>query len=198
MVALQSGSEQRNTSPTVPAPAKTWARWLAIAVVYMVALDWVALRFEVRPEIAVWYPPSGLSVALLRIFGLRFTPLLFLNTYFHYWLVGDRIQDPGTMFVAAIATSVGYAAGVFFLLRIVKIDPRLPRLRDAGWFIGIAAFVAPLLVGVVQGLNLAQADGFIQWSSLVTRMFQYTSGDGTGIGMLAVPLIVLLRAWPSL
>jgi integral membrane sensor domain MASE1 len=136
-------------------------------------------------------------VALLLVFGLRFTPLLFLNTFFHYWLVGDRIHDVDTILIAATATSLGFAASVYVLLHRIKIDPRLPRLRDLRWFVGVACLLAPLMIGVVQGLNLAWADGFIEWSSLMTRMLQYSSGDATGIGMLATPLIVLLRAWPQ-
>lgn len=200
MLALQAGSEQSDTAAPATSEAPIWVRWLLIVVVYMVlwaGLDWVALRFEVQPEIAVWYPPSGLSVALLLVFGLRFTPLLFLNTFLHYLFLGDRIQEAETILIAATATSLGFAVAVAVLLHLIKIDPRLPGLRDLVWFLGIAGFLAPLAIVLVQGFNLAWADGFIEWSSFTIRVLQYWSGDATGVGMLATPLIVLLRAWPQ-
>jgi hypothetical protein len=57
MVALTAELEQRDTATLATGQAPAWLRWLLIAVVYMVlwaGLDWVALRFEVQPEIAVW------------------------------------------------------------------------------------------------------------------------------------------------
>ena len=65
-------------------------RVLLLAAIYLAswyALDVVALQFESVPEIQIWYPPTALDVVLLLVFGLRWWPLLLLNTFVHQWFV---------------------------------------------------------------------------------------------------------------
>ncbi len=175
-----------------------WMRVVLVVAIYLIAwygLDLAALRFESGPEIQVWYPPSALDVVLLLVFGLRFWPALLLNTFIHYWFVSPRQLPIGSLIVSDVVTTLGYTGACFFLLKKLRINPRLRQLRDVLWFTVIAALIAPLAIAFLQVVNFATI-GLIPWSQWLTFTLQYCAGDSTGIGMLAPFLLVLLRKVP--
>lgn len=71
-----------------PATAASWLpvhasviRYLVIAVSYLVlylALDKAIVALETSPGISPWYPPVGLSLALLLSCGLSYIPVVLL------------------------------------------------------------------------------------------------------------------------
>ncbi|MGV0026076.1 MASE1 domain-containing protein [Phormidesmis priestleyi] len=175
-----------------------WVQIVLLVAIYLTAwygLDVAALRFESAPEIQVWYPPSALNVVLLLVFGLRFWPALLLNTFIHFWLVSPRQVPIETLIVYDIVTTLGYTGACFLLIKTLKINPRLRRLRDVIWFTAIAALIAPLVISFLQVANFVSA-GLIPWSRWLVFTLQYCAGDSTGIGMLAPFLLVLLRQVP--
>ena len=47
-------------------------RLALIVAVYLIAftiLDYITKQFEVLPAVVTWYPPAGLTYALLLVFG---------------------------------------------------------------------------------------------------------------------------------
>lgn len=52
-------------------------------------LDAIALIFEAREGVSLWYPPTGLTFALLLVFGVRYAPVLLLTDALHGLLVTD-------------------------------------------------------------------------------------------------------------
>jgi len=190
---------------SIRANSPQWLRRLPTAVrvallvaLYLIswyALDLIALRFESAPEIQIWYPPSALDVVLLLVFGMRFAPALLLNTFVHDWFVTGRHLPLGTLIIFDLTTTLGYTVACALLLRKLRINPRLRRLRDVVWFTIIAALIAPLVIALLQATNFA-AIGLIPWSDWLISTLNYWAGDSTGIGMLAPLLLVLLRKVP--
>lgn len=173
-------------------------RYLLVVAVYLLvwtALDVAAMHFELAPEVQIWYPPSALDVVLLLVRGLRYWPALWLNTWVHEWFVTKRGLPLVTLLSFDLITTLGYTAACAVLLFNLRINPRLRQLRDAVWFIVIAAFVAPLIIAIVQSLNFATV-GIISWSDWLLNTLRYWAGDSTGIGMLAPFLLILLRQIP--
>lgn len=175
-----------------------WLRVLLVAAIYLTswyALDVVALKFESAPEIQIWYPPSALDVVLLLVFGLRWWPLLMLNTLVHQWFVTGRLLPLHTLLIFDLVTTLGYAGACNLLLHKLRINPRLRQLRDVIWFTVIAGLAAPLVIALLQVANFASA-GLNSWEHWQILTLHYWAGDSTGIGMLAPFLLILLRQVP--
>jgi len=160
-------------------------------------LDAVAAVFESGSEVSLWYPPTGLTVALLLTFGLRFTPVLLLTDVLHGLLVTDPRVGWLSVELRSVVSIAVYAGTVWLLLRVVRIDPRLPTQRDVTWFLGLACLAGPVLVAVVQVAQYDQA-GLLRWRDLPVDVFGFWSGSATGVGVLAPALLVAARRWPSL
>jgi len=122
---------------------------------------------------------------------------LVLNTLVHEFLVVAHPLAPLPLLVLDVVTTAANAGACWLLLQPLRIDPRLPRLRDVGWFVAVACVGAPLGVALLQVLNLAAA-GLVPWPQVVERLLHYWAGDGTGVGLLAPPLLLVLRRWPRL
>ncbi len=60
-------------------------RSFLIALAYLISfllLDILTKNFEGFPGIVSWYPPVGLTYALLLVFGLRYTPAVVIAIFF--------------------------------------------------------------------------------------------------------------------
>lgn len=173
-------------------------RYVWIVTIYLVtwaALDKVSLAFETAPEVQIWYPPSALDFVLVLVFGLRYTPALWLNTLVHEYVVTHRHLNFVTLLRFDLVTTLGYALASALLLYKVQINPRLRSLRDVIWFIVVAALAAPLVVAWLQVINFAWI-GLIPWSQWLIYTLHYWAGDATGIAMLAPVLLIWLRKLP--
>jgi diguanylate cyclase (GGDEF)-like protein len=171
---------------------------VTIVVIYLILwgiLDKVSLSFETTPEIQIWYPPSALDFVLLLVFGVRFAPALFLNTFVHQYVVTHRDLHFITLLIFDLITTIGYAGAGALLLLKLHINPRLRQLRDVVCFNVVAVLIAPLFVAWLQVLNLAST-GIIPWSKLVMYTLHYWAGDATGIAMLAPFMLISLRKLP--
>jgi diguanylate cyclase (GGDEF)-like protein len=179
---------------------RRWRGPLIVSVVYLalwLGLDAVASVFQARQEVSLWYPPAGLSVALLLVFGLRYAPLLLLTSPLHGLVVSSTdISWVNVWLGGALGTAV-YTAVAWLLLRRVRIDPRLPGQRDVAWFLGLAAVAGPLVLAVGRVLELA-VGGLLTWGDFFRGVLGFWSGRATGVGVLAPALLVASRRVPGL
>ncbi|MUL39051.1 ATP-binding protein [Gloeocapsopsis dulcis] len=173
-------------------------RYLGLIEVFLICwavLDNIALLFASAPEIFVWYPPTGLSITLIFVFGLRYIPALFLSALLHEYLLASYDLGATALLVFSLVTTVGYGGACALLLRKIKINPRLRTLRDVMWFVVVMTLVTPLLVGALQTLNTIW-QGIVPLSSWLIYTLHAWAGDATGIAMLTPFLLVLLRRLP--
>ncbi len=168
---------------------------VALYLLLWSALDFESLKFELAPEVQIWYPPFALDVVLLLVFGLCYWPALWLNTFVHTF-VTKRYLPLGTFLIFDFVTTFGYVAACALLLFKLRINPRLRELRDVTWFL-VVALAAPLLLAQLQAVNFAAA-GIVSWSDWPLLTLWYWAGNSTGIGMLAPFLLILLRKLPWL
>lgn len=113
------------------------------------ALDAVSNPQTVLPlALAPWTPPLGLSLAFLLLYGLHYAPLLIGVTF----LVGLPIygQPPDWLpaLWAATLLMLALVALAAWLLRGLKIDPKLSTQRDLSWFLVVAVLGAWVDAGV--------------------------------------------------
>lgn len=111
----------------------------AIATAYViayVALDWISYLYPLAPfAITPWNPPPGLSVALLTIAGLRFWPAVLIAVVLAEILVRGGVSHPLSTAATSLAFAVGYVGVAAFLLKVVRFDPHLRRVRDVVWLV---------------------------------------------------------------
>ncbi|MEF2277431.1 EAL domain-containing protein [Deinococcus sp. YIM 134068] len=174
-------------------------RHVWITLLYLLgwlALDAAAQQFNTVPGVSVWYPPFALDFVLLLVFGLRYWPLLIVSNVLHELLITPQPLPPLPL-LASVVVAVAGSTLACVVLRHLRFDARLPRLRDVRLFVLVAVFGAPLIVTTAQVLCLVWAD-LVPWGRVIERTLQLWAGTATGIGMLAPSLLLLLRRWPGL
>jgi diguanylate cyclase (GGDEF)-like protein len=179
---------------------RRWRGPLIVSVVYLglwLALDALASVFQARQEVSLWYPPTGLSFALLLVFGLRYAPLLVLTDPLHGLVVSGPDVSWVSVWLGGVVSTVVYTAVAWLLLRRLRIDPRLPGQRDVVWLLGLAAVAGPFVVAVVQVLHYTVA-GLLTWGELFRGVLGFWSGRATGVGVLTPALLVASRWVPAL
>src|ERR687898_2172827 len=178
---------------------RRWRGPLIVSVVFLglwLGLDAIASVFQARQEVSLWYPPTGLSFALLLVFGLRYAPLLLLTDPLHGLLVSSPDVSWVSVWLGGVLSTAVYTAVAWFLLRRLRIDPRLPGQRDVAWFLGLAAVAGPLVVAVAQVLQYT-VTGLLTWGELFRGVLGFWSGRATGVGVLAPALLVASRRVPA-
>jgi signal transduction histidine kinase len=159
-----------------------------------VALDWISFIGPYAPfGITPWNPGTGLSFALVLLFGQRMIPFLFISP-----LLSDLVQhQPPLPWLVELSTAViiggGYSVALMFLSHPrLRFDPALSSIRDLLLLMVIAvvsvAFVALSYVG------MTIAAGLLEPKDFADAMFRYWIGDVIGI-MVVTPfaLIALTR-----
>jgi two-component system, LuxR family, sensor kinase FixL len=157
---------------------------LAIGCAYLagyVCLDWVSFIHPLASfGITPWNPGTGLSFALVLLFGWRMIPYLFLAPIF-----SDAVNLPtplpiGAALASATAIGAGYAAASLFLLRpALGFDAELRSLRDLLLLMLVAVVSAGLVASSYVTVMIAA--GLLPVAGLVTATLHYWVGDVIGI-----------------
>ncbi|MFN8488696.1 MAG: PAS domain-containing protein [Caldilineaceae bacterium] len=168
-------------------------RYLLIGIGYVLlflALDKATQVLETSPGISPWYPPPGLSLALLLTGGLAYLPLLFLAALLSILLSDCCRTAPLLWLSVPLSLTAGYGCAALFLRRFFVMDPRLDRLRDLIRLI-VVALLFPLLVGLCVVAVFATV-GLLPWPSYANTVLEFWVGDAIGIIVLTPFLLVHL------
>ncbi len=185
------------------APSR-WSAVLRPALVFVVylagymALDFATEGIKGSLDVSLWFPPVGLTFALLLVFGWRYAPAVAVAFLLHVILFRGGLDYPLTLLVALpIVYAVLYAGAAVLLERVLKIDPRFTSMRDVVWFVVVACLSAPLLVAAVTvwGFVLGR---YTPASAFRDNLFGSWAGDATGIAVLTSFLLVASRPFDSL
>jgi signal transduction histidine kinase len=158
----------------------------ALALVYGFAAQ-LSLRLAIVPQVTPIWPPTGIAVVALFLFGRRLWPAIFIGAF----LVNVPISP--TVLVAAIIGVGNVAAplAVVLLLERANFRPELDRLRDAVVLVGAA--LGGMLISATGGaFTLAVAGGtggqgfFPTWSV-------WWAGDAMGV-LIVAPLLFGIRS----
>lgn len=180
---------RRLVERALPRTAITWkdvATAAALALVYVLAAK-VSLRFAlVERNITPLWPPSGIALVALVLFGRRLWPGVALAAF----VVNLPIS---TSPLAAAATAVGNTLAPVLaatLLLAVGFHTRIDRTRDVVSLVGLAALLSMLVSATIGSATLvvsgaiAEADFLAAWSV-------WWAGDATGVLVFAPFLFVL-------
>ncbi|MHB8107455.1 MAG: ATP-binding protein [Candidatus Cryosericum sp.] len=159
-----------------------------------VVLDLISHQFEEIRGTVAWYPPTGLTYALLLVFGEKFAPgvtiALLISNVFIY-----RMPQPLYLMVlwALIISSI-YGAAAAFLHRRVHFDWQLHKTRDVSWLVVTAVCVSALLAILSVGGSALSSD--MPRNEVLRAMFIWWIGET--VGVLTITPFLLIHVMPRL
>lgn len=165
-------------------------RWVLIAMTGLIYVGLGMFTFKALnlpgPQAFAIFPPVGLSVAMVAIFGGdALVGVFFGGCAFALWLGTD-------LFVAVWSASRSSLEAYLFsyLLQVARVDIRLRRLRDV---LGMVIFAAPLPVAInaLLGCTNELILGHTTWAALPNSLWTLLIADMVSILMLAPLLIVI-------
>jgi HD-GYP domain-containing protein (c-di-GMP phosphodiesterase class II)/integral membrane sensor domain MASE1 len=171
-------------------PALIVAAYLCAFII----LDFAARQFEELPAVVAWYPPAGLTYALLLVFGVRFAPTvtiaLFISSLFVY-----RMPQPAYALLlwASVISSI-YGAAAAFLRQRIRFDWRLRTLRDVISLVVTTAVVSALLA--VLSVSSVSLSSDMPPGAFLGAIFDWWIGET--VGVLTVTPFLLVYVMPGL
>jgi signal transduction histidine kinase len=176
-----------------------WLQSASLALAYFGAARLgLQLSFEHSNITPVW-PPSGIAVAALLIFGTRYWPALLLGAFVTELSAG---VPPAVAFAQAAGNTLEYTLAVV-LLRRAGFDMGLRRIKDIVALGVYGAVLSPMVAATVGTASL-WAGGVISTAALRPVWTVYVVGDGVGI-LILTPVILIWQsrgrgvgayAWP--
>ena len=161
---------------------------LAVAACYYGSAQLGLLR-ELVVEGAVVtpiWPPTGVSVACLLLFGLRCWPGIALGAFF-------VILSLTTLTPSALAVLAGNTAAPvvgYLLLRRAGFRTDLARLRDGLALVFLGALTA-MLISSTTGAGILIATDRIEWPGFWAVWLAWWVGDAMGV-LIVTPVLLLL------
>lgn len=172
------------------------ARRVAVVVGYWllwIAAWRIAIPHEVAPRISIWWPPSGLSLAFLLLFGLRYLPAVAVPQ-----LALMALVLPGQPLIWVAVTAIvcaGYGGVAAATRRIAGTDP-FTTARGASAFFAAAAFGAAIVAVLGSVVLNSVEDG--PWSDVRGLILAWWTGDLAALAIFTPFLVVWLaplRDW---
>jgi signal transduction histidine kinase len=166
---------------------------LTIASAYLtgyVLLDWVSYVHPFAPfGITPWNPQTGLSFALILLFGLEFVPWLFVAPFLAELLVRQLPLPVGTELLVALISGLGYGGATACLhLPRIHFDPTLSSKRSLMWLL-VAALVGAATVAVAH-LGVLVAAGILALEHFAPAVLRAFVGDLIGV-MVLTPFLLI-------
>ena len=149
---------------------------LFLAVVYFAAaelgLSLASLHSNVTP---VW-PPAGIAIASLLIFGPQLWPGIFLGALAANLLTNIPV---GSALGIAVGNTLLALIAYWLLLRVVRWQRSLDSVGEVMSFVVCAAVIAPLVSATIGSLSLCLG-GAAAWGGFTSLWLTWWMGDGFG------------------
>ena len=146
------------------------------------------LRFEFfHVAVTTVWPPSGIALAALLMFGLRLAPGVAIGAF------AVSLSSSGSLIGAlgvSVSNTLAATAGALALTRFFRFDVRLARLRDMVALLLVGAAASPLIAATLGPLMLL-AGGAIDSAQYARVWSLWWLGDALGV-IVFTPLIL---AW---
>lgn len=167
-------------------------RLAAVAAAYYAAGRCGLLLEVVRGQVTPLWPPTGIAVAALLLWGLRMWPAIALGAVLINWPFGPS-------FWALVGISAGNTLApvcAVLLLRQVRFSPTLMALRDTLSLVFLGALTG-MLVSATVGTAVLAAAGALRPGRVWATWSVWWTGDAMGV-LLVTPLLLVLfgASWP--
>ncbi|MFD4941944.1 MASE1 domain-containing protein [Streptomyces sp. NPDC058239] len=166
--------------------------FLAVAVCYFATARLGLLQQLVRGQVTPLWPPTGIAVAALLVFGMRIWPGIALGA-----LVVNIFIGPSVVPVLVIAAGNTLAPICSYLmLRRAGFHNDLDRLRDALALVFLGA-LGGMLISATVGTGILVLSGALPAGDFRPTWSVWWTGDAMGVMVVTPFLLVVRRArWP--
>jgi PAS domain S-box-containing protein len=162
------------------------AFFLALSVAAHFSASW----FEVSPGISIWYPPCGLTLALLVLLGPRYAPLVFASNLLLVWAFPD-FHSWWIQTAIALFTATNYTLTAWLTRRYLGPFLLPGDTRETIIFILIVLF-APA-TAALGGNALMLTQGLASPAHFWSSVLNWWVGDMSGL-LTVVPAIMVFGA----
>jgi PAS domain S-box-containing protein len=160
------------------------------AAYYATAKAGLALAFEHSSITAVW-PPTGISLAALVLWGYRLWPGVALGALLANSWTGVPLV---TVLGITVGNTLEALAGAYLLARVASFRPSLERVRDVVALAGLAACGSTIISATVGVASLRIGDA-LPADEIVSAWRTWWLGDMGG-DLLVAPFLLLLATRP--
>ncbi|HEV3443420.1 MAG TPA: MASE1 domain-containing protein [Gemmataceae bacterium] len=165
---------------------------LALAALYFFAARLgLMLAFDAKEVTAVW-PPTGIALAAILLFGFRMWPGIALGAFLANFLVGEPLA---TALGIVAGNTLEALAGAWLLRNLAGFSSRLGRLKDVLAFVFLAALASTALSATI-GVTSLCLGGSHLWSRFGALWSLWWLGDASG-ALLVAPLLLAWSDWPA-
>ncbi|MFK0023663.1 MASE1 domain-containing protein [Streptomyces sp. NPDC090798] len=164
----------------------------AVAAAYYVSARIGLQQQLVRGQVTPLWPPTGVAVVVLMLWGLRMWPGIALGAFLVNVMLGPSI-------LPVLAIAVGNTLApvcAYLLLRRVGFRTELDRLRDALALVFLGA-LSGMLISATLGTGVLVASGALAAHAFWPTWSVWWTGDAMGVLVIA-PLLLAARTarWP--
>ncbi len=158
---------------------------LLIAIVYFAAAELGLSLASVHENVTPVWPPTGIAIASLLIFGVRVWPGVFLGALAANLLTSIPI---GSIFGIAIGNTFEAIVAWSLLQRSKGWRKSFDSVGDVLMFVVYAAVLAPLVSATIGNLSVCLGD-LNQWPRFWNLWLTWWMGDGFG-ALIVSPLLL--------
>jgi PAS domain S-box-containing protein len=177
-----------------PRPLLRTALIVAAYLCAFIILDLISRQFEELRGIVAWYPPAGLTYALLLVFGIRFTPAVTIALLISNVFIYHMPQPLYLLVLWALIISSIYGATAAFLRHRIRFDWQLRKFRDVTWLVVTAVFVSALLATLSVSSSALSSD--MLRNEVLRAIFIWWIGET--VGVLTITPFLLVHVMPRL
>ena len=153
----------------------------------------LAIPYEVAPRISVWWPPAGISLALLIVFGLRYLPAVAVPQLALMSLVAPT--QPLIWVAICTLVSAGYGSAAAAVRRFAG-EEAFATVRGVCIFVAAAALAAAAVA--IPGSAILVTHAGDRWNDFASSSLAWWIGDLAAMSIVT-PFLVLtlqpLRYW---
>ncbi|MDQ6735035.1 MAG: PAS domain S-box protein, partial [Nitrospirota bacterium] len=190
-------SDRRFLFTKIPRHLETGFLIVGLAVVYFVTGK-LGLLLAVPPGYAsAIFPPSGIALVALLIWGNRVWPGTWLGSCLMNLSTSSETSSAFLLFQslaipASIATGASFQAilGAYLIRRFIGFPTLLHNEREVFGFLGLGGLVGSFASSTVGVTTLAVA-GIVPWSNYAYSWGTWWIGDTIGV-MIIAPLVLIL------
>ena len=173
------------------AVSRHWWLVIPLGILALMLAHWMALVFRNQPGISLWFPPSGVAIALTFWFGY----IGAIMTAIASIIMAPLWGHDGWSRLIGLVDIIEPLTAWFLYQRFCRGSLLLNRLKDAAAFI-LSAPLAACVTSALVGSLILLASGEIKSADLVTSISQWWLGNA--LGTIAIAPIALLLITPLL
>ena len=177
----------------MPRLAKTSGAMLLLALLYFATGKLGLMLAHAKGTPTPVWPPGGIALAALLLYGYRLWPGVFLGAFLVNVLTGS---SPGTALGIATGNTLEALAGAYLLNRFAQGRHAFDRSQNIFKVVVLAGLLAPVLGATVGGMSLVLG-GYAARPDLAPAWIAWWLADASGV-LLVTPALVLWALHPRL